>query len=69
MQAYTGYDVKLIRRCPEYDVKLIWHQQGKDIVRVAAICVSAVNFLLQLYPTCCVASLRAGPVGCILFNL
>ena len=22
-----GYDVKLIRCCPEYDVKLIWRQQ------------------------------------------
>ena len=24
---YPGYDVKLIRCCPKYNVKLIWRQQ------------------------------------------
>ena len=29
-----GYDVKLIRCCPQYDVKLMWRHQGNDIVSV-----------------------------------
>ena len=37
-----GYDVKLIRCCPQYDVKLMWHHRGNDIVSVAAICVAAI---------------------------
>ena len=65
----TGYDVKLIRCCPEYDAKLIWHPQGKDIVSAAAICAAAVDFLCWSYPTHCASSLRAEPVGCILYNL
>ena len=36
-----GYDIKLIRCSPQYDVKLIWRHRGNDIVSVAAICASA----------------------------
>ena len=43
---------------------------------VAAICVAAIDcarctadFPFWSYPTCCVASLRAGPVGCISYNM
>ena len=35
-----GYDVKLIRCCPQYDVKLMWRHRGNDIVSVAAICAT-----------------------------
>ena len=41
-----------------------------DIVSVAAIggrCTA--DFPCWSYPTCCVASLRAGPVGCILYYM
>ena len=64
----TGYDVKLIRRCPDYDVKFIWHQQEKDILSVASICAAGVDFLCWSYPTYCASSLGAGPLGCILYN-
>ena len=41
-----------------------------DIVSVTAICTAAqLIFPFCSYPTCCVASLRAGPVGCILYNM
>ena len=46
-----GYDVKLIRCCPQYDVKLMWRQwrhRGNDIVSVAAICVVAICAAVQL---------------------
>ena len=43
----------------DYDVKLIWRQQRNDIVRLAAICATMVEFLFWSYSTCCVASLRA----------
>ena len=39
------------------------------IPSVAAICAAAVDFLCSSYPTFCVASLRAGPVGCITYNM
>ena len=38
---YPGYDIKLIRCCPQYDVKLIWRHRENDIVSVAAICAAA----------------------------
>ena len=43
-----GYDVKLIRCCPQYDVKLMWRHRGNDIVSVAAICVAAICATAQL---------------------
>ena len=43
-----GYDVKLIRCCPQYDVKLMWRHRGNDIVSVAAICVAAICAAAQL---------------------
>ena len=43
-----GYDVKLIRCCPQYDVKLMWRHRGNDIVSVAAICVAANCAAAQL---------------------
>ena len=43
-----GYDVKLIRCCPQYDVKLMWRHRGNDIVSVAAICVVAICAAAQL---------------------
>ena len=46
----TGYDVKLICRCPEYDVNLIWHHQGNDIVNFAAICAGTVDMIYLLVP-------------------
>ena len=66
-----GEDVKIIRCCPQYDVKLMWHHRGNDIVSVAAICATAqLIFLfgrtrLAVY----IASLRAGPVACISYNM
>ena len=54
--------------CPQYDVKLMWRYQGKYMVSDAAICAAA-DFSFWAYPTCCVASLRAGPVGCISYNM
>ena len=50
------------------DVKLMWRHQGSDIESVAAICVATADFPFWSYPTCCVASLHAGPVGCISYN-
>ena len=44
----SGYDVKLIRCCPQYDVKLMWRHRGNDIVSVAAICVAAIYAAAQL---------------------
>ena len=37
----SGYDVKLIRCCPQYDVKLMWRHRGNDIMSFAAICAAA----------------------------
>ena len=37
----SGYDIKLVRCCPQYDIKLMWHHRGNDIVSVAAICATA----------------------------
>ena len=42
----SWYDVKLIRCCPQYDVKLMWRHRGNDIVSVAAICAAAQLILL-----------------------
>ena len=42
-QTGPGYDIKLIQ-CPDYDVELIWRQQGNDIVSLAAICAAAADF-------------------------
>ena len=39
------------------------------IPSVAAICAAAVDFPCWSYPTFCVASLHAGPVGCISYNM
>ena len=39
------------------------------IPSVAAICADAVDFPCWSYPTFCAASLRAGPVGCISYNM
>ena len=36
---------------------------------VAAISAAAVDFLCWSYPTFCVASMRAEPVGCISYNM
>ena len=47
--------------------KLEWHHQGYDIVSVDAICAAAAGFV-QSYPTSCISSLRAGPVGCVSYN-
>ena len=47
-KAKYGYDVKLIRCCPQYDVKLMWRHRGNDIVSVAAICVAAICAAAQL---------------------
>ena len=67
----TGYDLKLICRCPDYDVKFIWHHQGKDIVSVVSICAAAVDFLCWSYPTYCASSLGAGQwaVFCIILTV
>ena len=47
--ACPGLDIKLIRCCPQYDVKLMWRHRGNDIVSVAAICAAAqMNFLFGL---------------------
>ena len=32
--------------CPQYDVKLMWHHRGNDIVSVAAICAAALLIFL-----------------------
>ena len=45
-----GYDVKLIRCCPDCDDKLIWRQYGNDIVSMAAICAATVDFLCLVVP-------------------
>ena len=39
-----------------------------DIVNLAAICATMVDFL-RFHTTCCLASLHAGPVGCISYNM
>ena len=43
-----GYDVNLIRCCPQYDVKLMWRHRGNDIASIAAICVAAICAAAQL---------------------
>ena len=43
-----GYDVKLIRCCPQYDINLMWRHRENDIVSVAAICVAAICAAAQL---------------------
>ena len=63
------YDFKLIGYCPQNDVKLMWRHRGNDIVSVAAICAAAQLIFLFGRTRLAVASLRAGPVGCILYNL
>ena len=50
-------------------VKFFGCQQRNDIVSLAAISAIMEIFLVWSYPTCWVASLRAGPVGCISYNM
>ena len=69
MSCYPGQDVKLIRCCPQYDAKLMWRHRANNIVSVAAICAAAHLIFFWSYPTCCVASLRVRPVGCISYNM
>ena len=45
---------------PDYDVKLVWHQQGNDIVSLAAICTAMVDFLCLVVPDL---------LGCISYNM
>ena len=63
-------DVKLIRCCPDHDFKLIWRQQGHDIVSLTAICATMwLIFFVWSYPTRCVASLCDGPVSYISYSM
>ena len=52
------------------NVNLFDESSRNDIVSVATICTTAqLIFPFSSYPTCCVASLLAGLVGCILYNM
>ena len=46
MLSGPGKDVEIIRYCPQYGVKLMWHHRGNDIVSVAAICAAAPLIIL-----------------------
>ena len=39
-------DFSISSSCLGYDVELIWRQQGNDIVSLAAICTTTVNFVV-----------------------
>ena len=45
-----GYDVEVIYGFPEYETKLIWCQQGNDVVSAAAIRSAMVDFLRLVVP-------------------
>ena len=53
-QARTGpagqREIKLIRCCLQYDIKLMWRHQGDDSVGVAGICTATVDFSCIVVP-------------------
>ena len=52
---------------PEFPEAYKFPENSRFSRFVATLCT--VDFPFWSYPTCCVANLRAGPVGCISYNM